>query len=193
MEIDHDLNYIQSASYQCLKCDKTHVKEYNPPVLWSIFDHERSRKLFVCPDCNISCKAIGHYVEIEKPMQEGEEQAARIIPEVTERDIDFVIQTIKKETSYDDPSIKQLFYGMNTAFTKLGMGHKVNPKDSGAGKSYLTNKLAGYFPTRHVLILGGATNKAFQHKQGDVWNQISKNLAFPKKLHLHDGYQYIHN
>jgi hypothetical protein len=75
---------------------------------------------------------IAAYVEIEKPIQEGEEQAARIIPEVTERDIDFVIQTIKKETSYDEPSIKQLFYGMNTAFTKLGMGHKVNPQDSGA-------------------------------------------------------------
>jgi hypothetical protein len=48
------------------------------------------------------------------------------------------------------------------------MGHKVNSRDSGAGKSYLTNKVASYFPNRHVLILGGASNKAFQHKQGEL-------------------------
>ena len=57
---------------------------------------------------------------------------------------------------------------MATAFTRLGMGHKVNSRDSGAGKSYLTNKVAGYFPDQHVQILGGASNKAFQHKQGEL-------------------------
>ena len=57
---------------------------------------------------------------------------------------------------------------MATAFTRLGMGHKVNSKDSGSGKSYLTNKVAGYYPNKHVLIIGGASNKAFQHKQGEM-------------------------
>ena len=89
-------------------------------------------------------------------------------PKVTEQDIDFVLNTIQKEAKHDKPSIKQLFFGMATAFTRLGMGHKVNSRDSGAGKSYLTNKVAGYFPDQHVLILGGASNKAFQHKQGEL-------------------------
>ena len=89
-------------------------------------------------------------------------------PKVTEKDINFVIETIQKEAKHDKPSIKQLFFGMATAFTRLGMGHKVNSRDSGAGKSYLTNKVAGYYPDQHVQILGGASNKAFQHKQGEL-------------------------
>jgi hypothetical protein len=89
-------------------------------------------------------------------------------PKVTEQDINFVIDTIQKEAKHDKPSIKQLFFGMATAFTRLGMGHKVNSRDSGAGKSYLTNKVAGYYPDIHVQILGGASNKAFQHKQGEL-------------------------
>lgn len=137
---------------------------YSPAVLWSIFDRERTEKLFVCPDCNVSCEPIAHYLVVEKPVVE--EQI--VIPKVPEEDIEFVIQTIKKEASHDEPAIRQLFYGMATAFTRLGMGHKVNSRDSGSGKSYLTNKVAGYFPSKHVLILGGASNKAFQHMRGEL-------------------------
>ena len=101
----------------------------------------------------------------EKAIRKAERDA---IPKVTSKDISFVIDTICKEAKYDKPSVRQLFYGMATAFTKLGMGHKVNSKDSGAGKSYLTNKVAGYYPEKYLLILGGASNKAFQHKQGEM-------------------------
>lgn len=135
--------------------------------MWSKFDEEREQGLFVCSACNIRCEPIANFVEVEKPTVEAAEQP-RVIPNVPEGDIDFVIQTIRKEARYDESSIKQLVYGMSTAFTKLGMGHKINSRDSGAGKSYLTNKVAGYFPYRHVLILGGASNKAFQHKQGEL-------------------------
>lgn len=48
------------------------------------------------------------------------------------------------------------------------MGHKVNSRDSGAGKSYILNKVSGYFPDKYVLILGGASNKAFQHMAGKM-------------------------
>ena len=41
-------------------------------------------------------------------------------PKVTEQDINFVIDTIQKEAKHDKPSIKQLFFGMATAFTRLG-------------------------------------------------------------------------
>ena len=75
----------------------------------------------------------------------GHDDKPKSIPIVTQEDIDFVIATIKKEAAYDKPSIKQLFYGMATALTKLGMCHKVNSRDSGSGKSYLTGKVASYF------------------------------------------------
>ena len=96
------------------------------------------------------------------------EVVAESIPEVTEKDIKFVIDTICKEARYDRPSVRQLFFGMCTAFTRLGMGHKVNSRDAGAGKSYILNKVSGYFPDKYVLILGGASNKAFQHMAGKM-------------------------
>ena len=87
-------------------------------------------------------------------------------PKVTEQDINFVIDTIRKEARHDRPSIKQLFFGMATAFTRLGMGHKVNSRDSGAGKSYLPTRLPVIFQINMSMILGGASNKAFQHMAG---------------------------
>lgn len=167
-DAEFDSNYVESATFQCLKCHTIHSKKYDPPLWWNKFDEERVKGLFICPKCNVGCEPIAHFVEIEKPIiQEAELLAVTPIPIVPEEDIDFVIQTIKREARHDEPSIKQLFFGMNTAFTRLGMGHKVNSRDSGAGKSYLTNKVASYFPSKHVLILGGASNKAFQHKQGE--------------------------
>ena len=56
------------------------------------------------------------------------EAVAKSIPKVTEENIKFVIDTICKEARYDRPSVRQLFFGMCTAFTRLGMGHKVNSK-----------------------------------------------------------------
>jgi hypothetical protein len=168
--VDYEL--VDHASYQCLECNKVHIKKYDPHIWWKKFDKERKEGVFVCPNCNIQCEAIPYFVEMEKP--ETAAAAGQIDtliplpPMPTEDEIDFVIQTIRKEAMYDEPSIKQLFFGMSTAFTRLGMGHKVNSKDSGAGKSYLTNKVAGYFPYKHVLILGGASNKAFQHKEGEL-------------------------
>jgi hypothetical protein len=97
-----------------------------------------------------------------------DDNKSKSIPIVTEEDIDFVIATIAKEAACDGPSIKQLFYGMCTALTKLGMGHKVNSRDSGSGKSYLLGKVASYFPKKHVLKLQGASDKAFQHRQEEL-------------------------
>ena len=98
----------------------------------------------------------------------GHDDDNKSIPVVTQEDIDFIITTITKEAAYDEPSVKQLFYGMLTALTKLGMGHKVNSRDSGSGKSYLLGKVASYFPKKHVLILQGPSDKAFQHRQGEL-------------------------
>lgn len=98
--------------------------------------------------------------------EEGEEAAAKPLPKVTQQDIAFVIETMTKEAKYDGPSIKQLFYGMNSALTKIPMSHTVNSKDSGAGKSYLLNLVGDYFPDKHVMILAGASAKALHHRDG---------------------------
>jgi hypothetical protein len=60
----------------------------------------------------------------------------QIAEPVTSEDIKFIIEVMKKEAPYDETSIKQLFYGMNSAFTRLPIHHNVNSKKSGAGKSY---------------------------------------------------------
>ena len=49
------------------------------------------------------------------------------------RDINFAIDTMKKEAEYDEISVKQLFYGFCSAFTKWPIPHTINSRDSGAG------------------------------------------------------------
>ena len=85
---------------------------------------------------------------------------------VTKEDINFVIDTIAKEAKHDRISIKQLFHGYNSGLTKTVIHGNLNSKNAGAGKSYLLNKVSEYYPGKHVLILTGASDKAFQHKEG---------------------------
>ena len=85
---------------------------------------------------------------------------------ITKQDIDFVIETMTKEARHDIISVKQLFYGMASAFTRIPLPHNVNSKNSGAGKSYLLTLVADYYPDKHVMILSGASDKAFQHREG---------------------------
>jgi Bifunctional DNA primase/polymerase, N-terminal len=85
---------------------------------------------------------------------------------LTSEDIAFVIDTMKKEAPYDEVSIKQLFYGYTSVFTKVPIPHNVNSKDAGAGKSYLLSHVAGYFPDKYVLPLTGMSDKAIFHRPG---------------------------
>lgn len=73
---------------------------------------------------------------------------------------------MKKEAPYDEVSIKQLFYGCNSAFTKLPIHHNINSRKSGAGKSYILILVSGYFPNRYVLLFVGMSDKALIHEQG---------------------------
>lgn len=86
----------------------------------------------------------------------------RISPE----DIAFVLRTIKKEAPHDEVSIKQLFYGMNSAFTKIPIHHNINSRKAGAGKTYDLTLTAGYFPNKYVLPLAGVSDKGFIHEEG---------------------------
>jgi hypothetical protein len=75
---------------------------------------------------------------------------------------------MKKKAPYDEIAIKQLFYGMCSAFTKIPIPHNVNSKDAGAGKSYLLSHVGGHFPNRYVLPLTGMSDKAIFHRPGTM-------------------------
>jgi hypothetical protein len=81
-------------------------------------------------------------------------------------DINFVIATMKKEAQYDVISIKQLFYGYCSAFTKCPIPHTINSRDSGAGKTYLLDIVASYFQGKYIIYLAGMSDKALVHRPG---------------------------
>lgn len=85
---------------------------------------------------------------------------------VTSQDIQFILEIMKKEAPYDIVSIKQLFFGMCSAFTKLPIHHNVNSRKSGSGKTYDLILVSGYFPNRYVLSFIGMSDKALLHEQG---------------------------
>lgn len=100
--------------------------------------------------------------------QEAVEDELKSLPRVTKEDILFVLETMYKEAPYDKTSLKQLFFGMCSTFTKTGIPHNVNSKTSGAGKNYLLDLCAKYFPDKHVEQLVGASDKAFLHRRGEL-------------------------
>jgi hypothetical protein len=90
------------------------------------------------------------------------------IKKVAEEDVEFAIKTIVKEAEHDRKSVEQIFTGMFSAFTKIGMPHTVNSKNAGAGKSYILNKVAEYFPEKNVILLASASAKAILHRHGTM-------------------------
>lgn len=104
--------------------------------------------------------------EVYEAAKEFTEQQQEAAEPVTSEDIKFVINVMKKEAPCDETSIKQLFYGMNSAFTRLPIHHNVNSKKSGAGKSYDLVLVAEYFPHKYVLPLAGMSNKVILHEEG---------------------------
>jgi hypothetical protein len=87
---------------------------------------------------------------------------------LTTEQIAFVMKTLKKKAPCDEMPIKQLFYGMCSAFTKNPIPHNVNSKDAGAGKNYLLSHVGGHFPSRYVLPMTGMSDKAILHRPGTM-------------------------
>ncbi|MGA9154569.1 MAG: hypothetical protein WBZ36_28625 [Candidatus Nitrosopolaris sp.] len=103
----------------------------------------------------------------ETSSSELDQQEMQLVKEkLTGEQIAFVMETLTKKAPYDIIPIKQLFYGMSSAFTKSPIPHNVNSKDAGAGKSYLLSLVAGHFPNRYVLPLTGMSDKAIFHRPG---------------------------
>ena len=94
-----------------------------------------------------------------------EEQDLEAHP-ITGKDIKFVLAVITKEAPHDEISIKQLFYGMASGFTKSPLSHNVNSRQSGAGKSYDLDIVAECFPPQYVQRLSAISDRAIFHQNG---------------------------
>jgi hypothetical protein len=116
-------------------------------------------------DSNIN---IDDEPEIRSDASEEEVEAELAKLKLSAEDISFVITTMKKEAEYDLLSLKQLFYAMASAFTKVPVHHIVNSKEAGAGKNYLLNLVSRYFPNQYVLPLSGMSDKALFHRKGEL-------------------------
>jgi hypothetical protein len=97
-------------------------------------------------------------------VEEDESLATEI--KITNEDIKFVVDTMKKEAPYDLVSIKQLLYGMASAFTKCPIHHSVNSRKTGAGKTHDLTLVSSYFPNKYVIALAGMSDKALFHRHG---------------------------
>ena len=111
-------------------------------------------------------KVKGREKQQQQQQQQQDEEVKLAEQRLSPEEISFVIDIIKKEAPYDLISIKQLFYGMISTFSKNPIPHNVNSKDSGAGKSYLLNLVSSYFPQKYVIALTGMSDKAIMHRNG---------------------------
>ncbi len=86
---------------------------------------------------------------------------------VTTADINFVLRSMLKEAPYDETSIKQLFYGMASTFTRHPMPHMITSLSAGAGKNYLLELVSKYFPQKYIAPVTRISDKAVFHRSGD--------------------------
>ena len=87
---------------------------------------------------------------------------------VTERDINFVFDVIKKEAPCDETAIKQLWYRMYSGLTKTPLPHNVNSRVAGAGKTYVLILVSGYIPRIYLIILSDMSDRAMFHQTGTL-------------------------
>lgn len=107
----------------------------------------------------------GHKDSVNEEEDEDEILARTIL---TKEDIEFVINTIIKEAKYDELSIRQIIHGFDSTFTKLPIPHVINSKNSGAGKSYILNHVASFYPEKYIITLAGMSDKAIFHSDGPM-------------------------
>ena len=104
--------------------------------------------------------------EKKQDSTDEDEELAKI--KLTKEEIDFAINTMIKEAKYDELSIRQIIHGFNSTFTKLPIPHVINSKNSGAGKSYILNHVASFYPEKYIMILAGISDKAIFHSDGPM-------------------------
>jgi hypothetical protein len=104
--------------------------------------------------------------DIQKTATVEEDESLATEIKITNEDLKFVIDTMKKEAPSDLVSIKQLLYGMASAFTKCPIHHSVNSRKTGAGKTHDLTLVSSYFPKKYVIVLAGMSDKALFHRHG---------------------------
>jgi hypothetical protein len=105
----------------------------------------------------------------EKLSASEEDEDARLAStRLTKEGIDFAINTMIREAKYDDLSIRQTIHGFNSTFTRLPIPHVINSKNSGAGKSYILNHVASFYPEKYIMTLAGISDKAIFHSDGPM-------------------------
>jgi hypothetical protein len=119
------------------------------------------------PIADEELKQYQEQVQPERQEQKDEDAELAAI-KLTKDDIDFMFQTMMKESKYDELSIKQTVHGLNSAFTKLPIPHVSTSKESGAGKSYIVNHIASFYPDRYLTRLAGVSDKALFHLDGPM-------------------------
>src|SRR5215204_1817972 len=112
--------------------------------------------------------------EQEPEHSKEDEELAKI--KLTKEDIDFAINTMIKEAKHDELSIRQIIYGFNSTFTKLPIPHVINSKNSGAGKSYILNHVASFYPEKNIMILAGMSDKAIYHSDGPMVVELEEKI-----------------
>jgi DNA polymerase elongation subunit (family B) len=101
-----------------------------------------------------------------KDQLELEEDIKLAAEKVTSEDIKFLFSCMKKEAPFDESSIKQLFYGMMTTFTRQPMPHMITSLTAGSGKNYLLELVSKYFPQKYVSPVTRISDKAIFHRNG---------------------------
>jgi hypothetical protein len=123
---------------------------------------------------SVAPTAYGELEQSKEQEQEGQEQndedkekeLAKI--KLAMEDIDFMFKTMMKESKYDEISIKQTVHGLNSAFTRLPIPHISTSEKSGAGKSYIVNHIAEFYPDKYITRSAGMSDKALFHLDGPM-------------------------
>jgi hypothetical protein len=104
----------------------------------------------------------------QRQLDDEEEDTELASQRLTKNDIDFMFEVMMKESKYDGLSIRQTVHGLNSAFTRLPIGHVSTSKESGAGKSYIINHIADFYPNKYQIRLAAVSDKALFHLDGPM-------------------------
>lgn len=96
-----------------------------------------------------------------------EQQAIIELVQSVDDPIEYILNVIGKEVKSDDKLARQVLYTILSSSTKNPMNLAINAP-SGEGKSYVVNKVAGFFSDNDVISLAGMTDKALFHKRGTL-------------------------
>jgi hypothetical protein len=130
------------------------------------FDLDRLERFKMLPGGNGDARA--RTTAKQREIDEEEEDKELASERLTKEDIDFMFDIMMKESKYDGLSIKQTVHGLNSAFTRLPLPHVSTSKESGAGKSYIINHIADFYPNKYQIRLAAVSDKALFHLDGPM-------------------------